>query len=98
LQAADWADSFSASIDGIAAELMALERSDTARAVLDLRRMGSLLQKFPRDVSRGVPQEFLNVLGTGITVGRFIRWVESGSCMPSQDDQPPFSGSLCSSN
>lgn len=78
LQAADWFERSTAARGEIAAELERMDRCDLARRALDLPRMRRLVEHWPtggwgQDRVR-VPYQ--NMLERGVTVGRFLRWVD----------------------
>ncbi len=75
LQAADWHESMSESLDGIRAELQLLERSPLSRRVLDLPRMKKLTDTWPTEGfhTSTVQYSYHYALSRGIGVGAFIR-------------------------
>lgn len=80
VQAADWYEGIHAVRGEIARELALLEGCDTAVRCLDLPRMRRALRAWPGTSDDPPPSSVLEleVLSRGITVGRFIRWVEAG--------------------
>ncbi len=61
-------------------ELRLLDRSETARAVLDLprlRRLADRLDSPPADAYQRL-LDYRHVLERGLMAGRFLRWFEEG--------------------
>ena len=80
-QGADWHVGLTAVRDQVAAELDRLEKSPRARRVIDLPRLRRLIENWPRDGwhENDVIMQYRLILLHGLTVGKFIRWVEGGS-------------------
>lgn len=80
-QGADWHVGLTAVRDQVAAELDRLEKSPRARRVIDLPRLRRLIENWPRDGwhENDVIMQYRLILLHGLTVGKFIRWVEGGN-------------------
>jgi len=80
LQAADWLESLSTARPRIAEEFDKLERSALASHAIDLARMHRLVDQMERVRSSQYRtfSDYRGVLQLGLTVGRFITWVEAG--------------------
>lgn len=65
----------------MAADIERLEASATARKILDLPRLKTLLDEWPQDeyAAQKRMREYRVAFARGIHVGRFIRWVEGGN-------------------
>jgi asparagine synthase (glutamine-hydrolysing) len=80
LQAADWLESMRAARARIEEEFDTLEKSALARNAIDLGRMRRLVNQI-QDVRSDQDRTFLDyrgVLDRGLSMGRFIAWVEGG--------------------
>jgi asparagine synthase (glutamine-hydrolysing) len=80
IQSADWFERLSGAHARVLEELRALERSETARAVLDLPRMRRLadhIDRPPADQQQCL-FDYSFVLQRGLMMGRFLRWFEDG--------------------
>lgn len=75
MQAADWHESMSDSLDNIRAEVRLLERSPLSRRVLDLPRMKRLTETWPTEGfhTPEVQYSYHYALSRGIGVGAFVR-------------------------
>jgi asparagine synthase (glutamine-hydrolysing) len=96
-QAVDWAERLLEARDELREEIAAISRSSLASRMLDVPRMASILESdhLPRwvegrvgatdheasEVYRSFMRDYSSVLLTGVSVGMFLRWVESG-CPP----------------
>ena len=80
-QAVTWFSQMQARRQDIVDEVDRLEGSPLARRLIDLPRLKRLLDQWPRDehAAERRSREFRSVLGRGVHVGRFIRWVEGGN-------------------
>ncbi|MBI1202386.1 MAG: hypothetical protein GC182_07735 [Rhodopseudomonas sp.] len=76
-----WFSQMQARRQDIAAEVERLEASPTARRLIDLPRLKRLLDQWPKDQNAAErrSRDYRLVLGRGVHVGRFIRWVEGGN-------------------
>jgi len=81
LQAADWLESLSTARPRIAEEFDKLERSALASHAIDLARMRGLVDQIERVRSHQYRtfSNYRGVLELGLTIGRFIAWVEAGA-------------------
>jgi asparagine synthase (glutamine-hydrolysing) len=75
MQAADWHESMSESLDNIRAELRLLERSPLSRGLLDLPRMKMLTDTWPTEGfhTSKVQYSYHYALSRGLGVGVFVR-------------------------
>ncbi|HEY0832748.1 MAG TPA: asparagine synthase-related protein [Azospirillum sp.] len=80
-QAPEWFHRLNRRRDALVAELERLNRSPLARRCLDLPRMKAIAADWPADVESGYARspEFYSVLGRGVHIGQFLRWVERGN-------------------
>lgn len=80
-QCADWHVRMQAVRGSMADEIDRLERSATARDMLDLSRMRAVLAEWPEDADADQARErgLQTVLNRGLHCGAFIRWVEGGN-------------------
>ncbi len=80
LQAPDWFESMVAGKTRLLEEMAALEASALATEMIDLARLRSLIQQIParQDGSERLLRNYRGAFESGIAVGRFLRWVESG--------------------
>ncbi|MBK1875657.1 asparagine synthase-related protein [Pelagicoccus mobilis] len=80
LQASDWPERLLMAKPQIEAELALLQKSDTARRILDLDRMKNLVEHWPSGgwYERETTYHYHYLLPRGIVVGRFIRRFEEG--------------------
>lgn len=87
LQAADWFERSTGARREIAAELEQLEQCDLARRALDLARMRRLVEQWPSSgwETERVRREYNNLLERGLTVGRFLRWIDESGTSPRVD-------------
>lgn len=76
-----WFSQMQARRQDIADEVDRLEGSPLARRLIDVPRLKRLLDQWPKDehAAQRRRREFRLVLGRGVHVGRFIRWVEGGN-------------------
>jgi len=82
IDTADWFERLSGAASVVRQELRLLERSETARAVLDLPRLRQLadgLESPPPDPYQRM-LDYRYVLERGLMMGRFVRWFEDGHC------------------
>jgi asparagine synthase (glutamine-hydrolysing) len=81
LQAADWFERLSQARPIIVAELARLEQSGLARHALDLARMRNLVERMtqPSEDANRVTTDYRMVLESGLMMGRFLRWLETGA-------------------
>jgi asparagine synthase (glutamine-hydrolysing) len=80
IDTADWFERLSDARPAVQRELRLLERSETARAVLDLPRLRELadtLDSPPSDAYQRLLR-YRHVLERGLMAGRFLRWFEDG--------------------
>jgi asparagine synthase (glutamine-hydrolysing) len=80
IDTADWFERLSDARPAVDEELRLLERSETARAVLDLPRLRGLadtLDSPPSDAYQRL-LDYRHVLERGLMAGRFLRWFEDG--------------------
>ncbi|HEX4290486.1 MAG TPA: asparagine synthase-related protein [Trebonia sp.] len=80
IDTADWFERLSDARDVVQEELRLLDRSETARAVLDLPRLRGLADTLgspPADAYQRL-LDYRNVLERGLMAGRFLRWFEDG--------------------
>ena len=80
IDTADWFERLSDARATVDEELRLLDRSETARAVLDLPRLRELangMDSAPADAYQRL-LDYRNVLERGLMAGRFLRWFEDG--------------------
>jgi asparagine synthase (glutamine-hydrolysing) len=80
IDTADWFERLSGERAAVHEELRLLDRSETARAVLDLPRLRGLADSLgspPADAYQRL-LDYRHVLERGLMAGRFIRWFEDG--------------------
>jgi asparagine synthase (glutamine-hydrolysing) len=79
--AVTWFRHLNARRQEIAAEVERLAASPLASRLIDLPRLRRLIEQWPEDENAAEKRryEYTSVLGRGIHVGRFIRWVEGGN-------------------
>lgn len=79
LQAADWFERLTGAEGAIRQEMKLLEQSPLARAVLDLERMGRLVERMPAAANDAWSSmiAYRGVLERGLMTGRYLRWLES---------------------
>jgi asparagine synthase (glutamine-hydrolysing) len=80
IDTADWFERLSDARPAVHEELRLLDRSETARAVLDLPRLRELangMHSPPADAYQRL-LDYRNVLERGLMAGRFLRWFEDG--------------------
>jgi asparagine synthase (glutamine-hydrolysing) len=80
IDTADWFERLSGEPGAVHEELRLLDRSETARAVLDLPRLRGLADSLgspPADAYQRL-LDYRHVLERGLMAGRFIRWFEDG--------------------
>lgn len=80
IDTADWFERLSGARATVQEELRLLDRSETARAVLDLprlRRLADSLDSAPADAYQRM-LDYRHVLERGLMAGRFLRWFEGG--------------------
>ena len=80
IDTADWFERLSGEPAAVHEELRLLDRSETARAVLDLPRLRGLADRLgspPADAYQRL-LDYRHVLERGLMAGRFIRWFEDG--------------------
>ena len=80
IDTADWFERLSDARATVQEELRLLDRSETARAVLDLprlRRLADSLDSAPADAYQRM-LDYRHVLERGLMAGRFLRWFEDG--------------------
>jgi asparagine synthase (glutamine-hydrolysing) len=84
IDTADWFERLSEARATVHEELRLLDRSETARAVLDLPRLQGLADRLdspPADAYQRL-LDYRHVLERGLMAGRFLRWFEDGhSCI-----------------
>jgi asparagine synthase (glutamine-hydrolysing) len=76
-----WFHRLSARRQDIAIELERLDGSPLARKLVDLPRLKTLVQQWPKDANAAElrRKDYRLALSRGVHVGRFIRWVEGGN-------------------
>ena len=80
IDTADWFERLSDAHVTVDEELRLLDRSETARAVLDLPRLRGLADRLgspPADAYQRM-LDYRHVLERGLMAGRFLRWFEDG--------------------
>jgi asparagine synthase (glutamine-hydrolysing) len=80
IDTADWFERLSDARATVDEELRLLDRSETARAVLDLPRLRELADRLdspPADAYQRM-LDYRHVLERGLMAGRFLRWFEDG--------------------
>jgi asparagine synthase (glutamine-hydrolysing) len=80
IDTADWFERLSDARATVDEELRLLDRSETARAVLDLPRLRGLADRLdspPADAYQRM-LDYRHVLERGLMAGRFLRWFEDG--------------------
>ena len=78
-QAPDWFEAVQAARGRLSEELNRLEQSTLASEIIDLRRLRRLVDRLPAAQNDGrALLDYRGILETGITMGRFLAWVESG--------------------
>ena len=80
IDTADWFERLSDARATVDEELRLLDRSETARAVLDLPRLRGLADRLgspPADAYQRM-LDYRHVLERGLMAGRFLRWFEEG--------------------
>jgi asparagine synthase (glutamine-hydrolysing) len=75
-QAADWPLWFDRMRPDIVAELNRIEQNETARRLLDVERMRSLVERWPSRFGLEHVGDYDLLLMRGVMMGRFIRWFE----------------------
>jgi len=80
-QAVTWYRRLDARRQDIAADLERLEASPLACRMIDLPHLKQLMARWPADEQAAVPRrtDYAITLSRGLHIGRFIRWVETGS-------------------
>jgi asparagine synthase (glutamine-hydrolysing) len=80
IDTADWFERLSDARPTVDEELRLLERSETARAVLDLPRLRGLADTLGSPPSDAYQRllDYRHVLERGLMAGRFLRWFEDG--------------------
>jgi asparagine synthase (glutamine-hydrolysing) len=81
LQAADWFDRLLASRHALLSELAEWSHDDLVSAVLDLKRLVTLVEQLPRAQGDGarIPTDYRLPLEFGLMTGLFIRWCTTGA-------------------
>lgn len=81
LQLPNWFESLDARRDIFAEETERLETSPLARRLLDIPRMKSLIESWPKDADEAENrrEEYHLALDRAVHAGQFIRWVEGGN-------------------
>jgi asparagine synthase (glutamine-hydrolysing) len=81
IQAGAWFRRLDGRRNAIAAEVERLDASLLARRLLDVPRLKRLMSEWPADehAAENRRMEFQRLLGRGLHIGRFIRWVEGGN-------------------
>ncbi len=80
LQAADWFERLSGAKEQILCELSEWRQSDLLSGVLDLERLYRLAERMPQinGTADEILRDYRQVLDSGMMMGRFIRWFETG--------------------
>jgi len=80
-QAVTWYRRLDARRQDIAADLEQLEASPLARRMIDLPHLRQLMARWPANEQAAAPRrtDYAITLSRGLHIGRFIRWVETGS-------------------
>ncbi|HZK80691.1 MAG TPA: asparagine synthetase B family protein [Humisphaera sp.] len=80
-QAINWFRSLNARKHEIALDIERLEGSPLASRMVDVARLKQLMAEWPEDEDAAVSRsrDYNQVLGRGVHMGRFIRWVEGGN-------------------
>jgi asparagine synthase (glutamine-hydrolysing) len=80
-QAPNWFRSLNARKDEIALDIERIESSPLARRMIDVPRLKQLFVDWPRSEAAAAARsrDYKQVLGRGVHMGRFIRWVEGSN-------------------
>jgi asparagine synthase (glutamine-hydrolysing) len=81
LQAPDWYEKLESQRSELASQISELENSPLARRVIDLARLESAIQNWPKGGwdKTEVFREYNLALTRGVAGGRFLRWLESAN-------------------
>jgi hypothetical protein len=81
LQAPDWYEKLEGQRSELASQISELSKSPLARRVIDLARLESAIQNWPKSGwhKPEVFREYNLALTRGVAGGRFLRWLESAN-------------------